>query len=149
MAFFDGLAFWHWWILAVLLMALEAMLPGAIFLWLGISAAVVGLVLLLFAPLSGALQLILFAVLAVVTVPGWRFLQRLRAKKSGEPEGTLNRRGEQYVGRRFTLGEAIVNGSGRLRIDDTQWRIAGEDLAAGTAVKVRGVDGVILLVERA
>lgn len=62
---------------------------------------------------------------------------------------TVNRRGEQYVGRRFTLDQPIVNGDGKLRIDDSVWRVAGEDMAAGTIVRVVGADGVILKVQRA
>jgi len=147
MAFFAELQFWHWWIFAVVLMALEALAPGAIFLWLGISAAVVGLALLLLRSLSWEVQLVLFAVLAVITVPGWRLLQR--RQRESDAGARLNRRGEQYIGRRFTLDEPVVNGSGRLRIDDTQWRVSGEDLSAGTAVRVTGANGVILLVERA
>ena len=60
----------------------------------------------------------------------------------------LNRRAEQYVGRVFTLQEPIVNGRGRLRVDDTVWRVEGEDCPAGTAVEVTGVDATLLRVRR-
>jgi membrane protein implicated in regulation of membrane protease activity len=61
----------------------------------------------------------------------------------------LNRRGEQYVGRLFTLQEAVVNGVGKLQVDDTTWRISGVDLPAGRKVRVAGVDGTTLRVEAA
>ncbi len=38
---------------------------------------------------------------------------------------TLNRRGEQLLGRNATLSEPIVNGRGQLKIDDTVWRCGG------------------------
>ena len=59
----------------------------------------------------------------------------------------LNRRGQQYVGRTFTLDEPIVNGLGKIHVDDSTWKIEGNDCPAGTKVKVTGVDGVILKVE--
>lgn len=60
---------------------------------------------------------------------------------------TLNRRGEQYVGRSFTLTEPIINNNGVIRVDDSTWRINGADLPAGSTIKVVGVQGVILQVE--
>jgi hypothetical protein len=39
--------------------------------------------------------------------------------ESDQPK--LNRRGEQYVGRTFTLEEPIVNGHGKIRVDDSTW----------------------------
>ena len=63
---------------------------------------------------------------------------------------TLNRRGEQYVGRHFTLEEAIVNGQGKIRVDDSTWKIEGpEDLPAGSQVQVIAVAGTVLKVEAA
>ena len=61
----------------------------------------------------------------------------------------LNRRGEQYVGRRLTLDEPIVNGRGQVKVDNSTWRVEGADLPAGTPVIVTGVRGTILNVERA
>jgi inner membrane protein len=136
--------FWHWWVLAALLLALEAMAPGAIFLWLGISAGVVGLLLLAFNDISVVAQVVVLAILSLVTVLGWRTYLRWRPVSTDDPR--LNRRGEQYVGREFTLAEPIVNGKGRVRIDDTQWRIEGPNTAAGSTVRVTAVNGAILVV---
>ena len=59
----------------------------------------------------------------------------------------LNRRGEQYIGRSFTLETAIDNGVGRVRVGDSLWRAVGDDMPAGSRVKVVGVDGASLKVE--
>lgn len=139
--------FWHWLILAAILVGAEMLLPGVVFLWIGIAAAITGLVLLVLPDLSWPVQLIAFAVLAVVATYAGKMVVRATRRPSDEP--TLNRRGEQYVGRRFTLAEPIVNGRGKIRIDDTTWKIEGEDLPAGTAIRVNGVAGAMLTVERA
>ena len=146
-AFLSGLSFWGWWIFAVLLMTLEMFLPGAIFLWIGIAAGIVGLLLLLLPDLSPTWQWTLFALLSVASVLGAKRYLHGRPIRSDRP--TLNRRGEQYVGRQFTLEHAIRNGVGRLHVDDTMWKVAGPDLPAGTAIQVTGTDGTILKVERA
>ena len=53
----------------------------------------------------------------------------------------------QYVGQVFTLDSPIQDGRGRLKISDTTWPISGENLPAGTVVKVTGADGIALKVE--
>jgi inner membrane protein len=142
---FQHVDHWSWWILAVVLLVMEAVLPGTFFMWMGISAGVVGLLLLLIPGMEWDYQIAIFAVLSVVTVIAWRMVQRKHPVESDQPK--LNRRGEQYVGRTFTLEEPIVNGHGKIRVDDSTWRILGDDCAAGSKVKVTGVDGVLLKVE--
>ena len=61
----------------------------------------------------------------------------------------LNRRTEALVGRVFTLEKPIVDGVGRVRIDDTVWRVSGPDAAAGSRVEVVRADGANLTVEPA
>ena len=138
------LLYWHWWVAALLLLILEAFAPGAVFLWMGVAAGVVGLLLLLMPKLALAAQLIVFGVLALITFFAWR---RFKPQEDAEDQPTLNRRGESYVGRHFTLSEAIVNGVGELRVDDTQWRVVGPDLPSGSAVRVTGTEGATLKVE--
>jgi membrane protein implicated in regulation of membrane protease activity len=36
---------------------------------------------------------------------------------------------------------------GKIRVDDTTWKIRGEDCPVGTRVEVTGVDGTIFKVE--
>lgn len=147
LAFVDTLNHWTWWAFGVVLVILEILLPGAVFVWLGIAAGLMGFVVLISPGLSWQAQFTLFAVLSVVSVVAGRMYMR-RHPTHTEDTG-LNRRGEQYIGRLFTLNEAIVNGTGKIVIDDTTWKVEGEDLPAGTRVKVTGVAGVLLKVEAA
>jgi hypothetical protein len=145
--FLDGLVHWHWWAAGVVLVILEVFVSGAILLWVGIAAAVVGLVVLFVPALDWQYQFLIFGLLSVASiVVSRRYLMR-HPIETDRPE--LNRRGQQYVGRSFTLAEPIENGRGRLHVDDTMWKIGGPDLAAGSQVRVVGVDGVILKVEAA
>jgi hypothetical protein len=84
-------------------------------------------------------------VLSVISIVIWRRYFRTRPDETDQP--TLNRRGEQYVGRLFTLTEPVVNGEGKITVDDSTWKIHGEDCPAGTRVAVTGVEGTILKVE--
>ncbi|MBT3048207.1 MAG: NfeD family protein [gamma proteobacterium symbiont of Ctena orbiculata] len=138
--------YWHWLILAVVLMILEVFSPGAFLLWMGLAAAVVGLLMLLLPELGWQMQILIFAILSVLIIVLVRaFLQR-RPIETDQPH--LNRRGEQYIDRTFTLQEPIVNGEGKIHVDDSTWKINGEDCPAGTRIRITGVEGVVLQVGR-
>lgn len=141
----ESITYWHWWILAAALIILEVFAPGAFFLWLGIAAGVVGGLIYLTPNLAWEYQVLVFSVLSVVSILVWRKYFRTTPEETDEP--ALNRRGEQYVGRVFTLTEPIVNSMGKIRVDDTTWKIRGEDCPVGTRVEVTGVDGTIFEVE--
>ena len=91
------------------------------------------------------IQLFAFTVLSIVSVLAWRKYLNKNPIQTDEP--TLNRRGQQYVGRVYTLTEPIVNGVGKIKVDDTLWKVNGEDTEAGKSVRVTAVDGVVLMVE--
>jgi len=141
----DSVDFWHWLILAVLLIALEIMISGAFFLWLGVSASVVGLVLWIFPDMSGAAQLLLFALTAVISITLWRV--RLSQHPTESEDDTLNTRTAQYIGRIFTLVEPIIDGYGKIRVDDSYWQVNGPDCEKDKKVKVISTDGMVLKVE--
>lgn len=142
----EQITFWHWWVMAVVLVILEVFAPGAVFIWLGVAAGVVGFVLLVIPSLSWEWQFLLFSIFSVLSIVLWR--KRLLQHPTETDQPRLNRRGEQYVGRVFTLAEPISNGQGKIKVDDTTWKITGVDCVAGSRVKVSGVDGVVLLVEK-
>jgi membrane protein implicated in regulation of membrane protease activity len=142
----DGTEFWHWWILALIFAGIEILAPGVFFIWLGAAAALTGLIALVIPGMGWEIEALIFAVLAVVTVVYWRNHIRMNKGKD-DAASTLNRRGEQMIGRTAVLSEPIQNGRGKARIDDTVWRVEGADLPAGTPIKVTAVDGAILKVE--
>jgi hypothetical protein len=143
--YLETLAYWDWFIAALVLVILEIFAPGAVFMWLGIAAGVVGAVVYLAPELDWKWQFTLFAVLSLVSIVVSRRYLKRRPLATDHPD--LNRRGAQYVGRNFTLDEAVVNGRGRMRVDDGTWAVEGPDLPAGSKVRVKGVDGTTLHIE--
>ena len=147
MTLLDHLQFWHWWILGLMLGVVELLAPGTFFLWFGLAAGVTGLILLVLPGLDWHYQLLAFAVLAVAAVIAGRSVMRRQNRRRAP--NSLNRRGEQYVGRVFTVEQAIVNGRGSIRVDDSIWRAEGPDTATGESVRVVKAGSSVLRVERA
>ncbi len=142
---FELLGRWIWFIVAALLAIVELMVPGVLAIWLAIAAAIVG-GLLLVVDLPLAAQLAIFAVLSVVLV--WASRQFLSRHPIESDHPTLNQRGASYVGRVFVVEQEIRNGSGKIRVGDSLWLAEGEDAEAGARVKVIGVNGSALIVEK-
>jgi len=136
-------AYWNWWVLGVALMAVEALLPGFFFLWMGVAALLVGLVLAVWPGMEWTWQVMLFAMLSVGSIVAWQI--RLRRHPTPTADSLLNRRGHQYVGRVFTLDAPIINGHGKIRVDDSTWKVVvTRDCPAGTRLRIVGVSGVVL-----
>ncbi len=145
MELFDTLHYWHWWVIAVVLVILELTVSGAFFfLWIAAATAITGLIALVVPGLAWEGQLFLFALLAVISLVLWH---RFKPDQTASDVPTLNKRGHQYIGRHFTLDHPIVNGIGKLTVSDTTWKIAGPDMPAGTKVTVTRVEGTSLHVE--
>jgi len=141
-----ALTFWHWWIFAAVLITLEVLLGTFDLLWTGIAAFIVGLVVWIFPSLAWEGQIVIFAILSVLSIIVWRNYAKKNPAVSDEP--LLNRRGEQYVGRVVTLEEPIIDGIGKVKLDDSTWKVQGEDCDAGTKIKIIAVDNVVFQIEK-
>lgn len=137
---------WSWLITGLILLGLELLLPGGVFLWLGISAIVTGLVRFVI-PLDFPHQVGVFGILGVMSILFWLRVARRYGNLTDRP--LLNRRAERHVGEEMVLNEPITDGFGRVPIGDTIWRVAGPDLPAGRRVRVVGHDGALLRVVEA
>jgi membrane protein implicated in regulation of membrane protease activity len=137
---------WIFVVGGVVLMALELLAPGAFMIWLGLAGVLTGLWLFVF-PLGWEIALVIFAVLAVAFALVGRRLAGGKTSDAGQ-DG-LNERGRALVGRTFRLEEPIAERRGRVRVDDTVWRVEGPDAPAGAQVRVVGVEGTLLRVEPA
>ena len=134
----------HWLVVAASFAVIEIAVPAMVCIWLAAAALGTALIVWLAPGLSWEHQALIFAALAVASVAIGRLaFGRIRGQSS---DVRLNRRAEIYVGRTFTLERPIVDGRGRLRVDDTMWLVDGPDLPAGTRVQVTGVDNTMLRV---
>jgi inner membrane protein len=141
------IVFWHWLTLGMVLILAEVVMPGTFLLWPGIAALLTGVLAYLTPSLGWHVHAVVFALLAVAAALAGRKVYGRLSRPSDEPD--LNRRGLRYVGQVHTLGQAIVDGGGRLKLGDGTWKVLGPDLPAGTRVRIVGVDGIALRVERA
>ena len=90
-ALFSHIDYWHWWILAGILLILEISAPSFFFLWLAIAAIITGFVLLAMPDLGWQYQFLTFSGLAIVSIAAFRRYQRSRPTVTDQP--SLNRRG--------------------------------------------------------
>ena len=142
---YDNLAYWHWWILAVVLIILEILTPGAFFMWMSAAAGVVGLALLVMPDITWQTQFLLFSVISIVAIIAGKAWFSRNPIETEMP--TLNERENELIGKVFSVEQDIVNGSGRIKVGESTWKANGPDCKAGGSVKVVGVDGAVLTVE--
>ncbi len=135
-----------WLSLGILLAIAELVAPGVFLIWLGIGALLTGVTALL-TDLPVWAQLGEFAVLSIVAVYlGRQFLGR-PDRQPGDP--LLNDRVARLIGSQVIVEEAIVAGSGKVRVGDGLWLATGEDVPVGAVVHVTGArDGVLIVSER-
>ena len=137
---------WSWLIVGFVLLALELLLPGGVFLWLGVAAIVSALVTFVF-PLDWPREVGIFGLLGLASIIFW--LRVVRDRGNGTDKPLLNRRAERLVGQEAMLDEPITDGFGRVPLGDSVWRVAGPDLPAGQRIRIVGHEGAVLKVEAA
>ena len=137
-------AHWAWLILAAALATAEVLVPGFFLIWFALAAFATGLIAL-FLPVPVAIQLVLFAAFAVVSVYAGRRWFKMNPIESADPK--LNDRGARMVGEIVTVVEAIEAGGGRVKVGDSVWNAKGPDTAVGAKVRISALDGGAVVVE--
>jgi len=135
---------WLWAIGGVVLLIAEVIAPGFFLVFIGAAAIATGLFALLFG-LGLPLQLILFAVYTWLAVMLGRRFYANRAADSSDP--LLNDRAGRLVGKVVTVVSEVDEHNGRVRVGDSEWNARGGPAAAGTRVRITGIDGNCLTVE--
>lgn len=72
---------------------------------------------------------------------------RSRQRELARPTAE-HRLGMRYIGEATTLQTPIQNGVGSVRLGNRDWPVRGPNLPVGVRVRITGVDGVVLLVDR-
>ena len=135
-----------WLIIGALLILFEIILPGVYLFWVGIASLIVGGILSV-VDLTLTYQILLFAIFAILSV-----LVGVKVYKGKDKDiktDHLNQaRGSEYVGKVFTLTNDVIDNQGRLPIGDSVWGIHGEDLPAGTKIRITKITGNTLIYEK-
>lgn len=135
---------WGWIIIGALLLGSELLIVDAGFylVFLGIAAAITGLIELAGAGLEPWVQWILFSVISLALMVLFRkkLYDKLRGSGIGYETGP--------VGEIVTLEQELAPGDkGRLAFRGTQWTVineSDESFKAGQHVQIRAIDGLSL-----
>lgn len=135
---------WHWLAIGLVLAAGEMAIPGVFLIWMAGAAIITGLVTWI-VPIGVPLQIVLFALLAILFVFAGKRWLRNNPIVGADPK--MNDRGGRLVGETVLVTHAIDGGQGRVRCGDSEWLVRGPDAEPGTRMRVCGHDGAVLLVE--
>lgn len=138
--------FWYWWVLALVFLVVEILAPGFFFLWMAASGFITGIMVWLIPSVSMNVQVFVFSILSIIAIAVWKFYLKKHTTETDQP--LLNKRGAQYIGRVFNLYQAIENGQGKIKVDDSIWKVQGEDCDIKTRVRVIAIRGTVFDVEK-
>ncbi len=137
-------AHYAWLALGLILAALEMAIPGVFLIWMAGAAMIVGALAWL-TPIGLPLQIVVFALLAIVAVfMGRRYIT---AHPIHEADPMMNKRADRLVGESVVVTQAIEGGTGKVRLGDSEWLARGADAAVGSRLRVTGHEGTALKVE--
>jgi hypothetical protein len=136
---------WFWLIGGVVLLIAELIAPGFFLMFVGAAAILTG-ILAVALPISPALQLGAFAVLAIAIARfGGRRAYASRYDHSSDP--SLNNPVHRLLGRVVIVVEPVDGNGGRVRVGDSVWPARGGPASVGERVRIVDVDGNCLKVE--
>lgn len=143
---------WHWVALGLLLIGAELLVPSFTIFWFGLGAVLTGVLLLVFSGMSLTAQLALFAFFsAVCTILWFRVLKPRMVDRS-----TAGMSREAILGELGTViqGAAGSHDKAKVRfvvplLGSEEWPcICDVSLQVGDQVKVSGIEGHVLTVEK-
>lgn len=147
--FLSDLTYWHWIILGIVFIASESLMPAALlFLWPGIAAMMIAVIVTLVPYLDPIYQVGLWLITSLAFTLQWIDYRKANPPKTAARQ-TPRSQWQDYVGRQFTLRRAIINGRGEIQIEEEIFPVyAIDDYPAGTLVKVTRVEGKALRVQQ-
>ncbi len=138
---FDNLNFIHWLILGIGLIIIELFLWTVFLLWIGSSAITSGVIYFLFPNISGLMQLLIFAVIAIAATS---LAKKYYPVKTVDEQ--LHNKAKSHIGKECTI-ESIENGVTKVKIGKSLWLAKGSNLSAGQTVKIIDVESSTFIVE--
>ena len=138
---FDNLNFIHWLILGIGLIIIELFLWTVFLLWIGSSAITSGVIYFLFPNISGLMQLLIFAVIAIAATS---LAKKYYPVKTFDEQ--LHNKAKSHIGKECTI-ESIENGVTKVKIGKSLWFAKGSNLSTGQTVKIIDVESSTFIVE--
>jgi membrane protein implicated in regulation of membrane protease activity len=89
-----------------------------------------------------------FVVFALTVFGLWFWREYRVQQRDLDSASSPLRTGERYIGHVVTVPKGIENGAGQVKLGARQWPLRGPDVPAGAKVRITGVDGRILIVDR-
>lgn len=147
-----NIEYWHWIVMGLLLSLSEILLTSFVLLWFGLSAIIVGGLMMIF-PLTITLQLLIWVLLSLFFVFGW-FKWVSPQLKDASLSGMAR---ESMLGQIGTVIEynSVQQGRGVVRfpapiLGDAEWQfICSEAIEVGNRVIVQEFSGNSLIVTKA
>lgn len=143
-----NIAYWHWMVLGLLLVATELFIPVFVMIWFGASAIAVGLILLV-VDMSLVVQMLFWLSLSVLDLVVW--FKFIHPKMKNKTLSGMSR--EQVIGQEgmvIRLGSEIEQGTIRFSIPvlgSDEWQfICREHVAVGDRLVVEDISGNTLIV---
>lgn len=137
------ITYWTWLIIGVVFIIIELFVWSVFFLWLGISAILVGILFYFVPTLSISSQLLIFAVLSITSI----YIAK-KFWKVASNDTQLNNRASRHIGNTYSVVELNDQGA-KVRVGDSLWLAQGCEMTIGQQVKVISVDSTVLIVEPA
>jgi hypothetical protein len=89
-----------------------------------------------------------FVVFAITAFGLWFWREYRVQQRDLESPSAPHRVGERFIGQVVTVPDGIQDGSARVKLGTRHWRLRGPNVPAGARVRVTGVDGSTLIVDR-
>ena len=146
--FLNGISPWWWVALALALGTIEILTFSFFLIWPGIAAFFVAVLMWIFPEMSGALQILAFAVMsAILTLLGRQWVM---TKKPTSDNPGLNNRASALIGRNAVLIEDLSGDVlGNVEVDGIRWRARldnpDSNAASGASLRVNSADGMVLI----
>ncbi|MEX1670718.1 NfeD family protein [Zhongshania guokunii] len=144
----SNIAYWHWMVFGLLLVASEMFVPVFVMIWFGASAIAVGLVLAV-VEMSLVVQLLFWLTLSVADLLLW--FKFIHPKMKNRTLSGMSR--EQVIGQEgmvIRIGPEVEHGTMRFSIPvlgSDEWQfICREPISVGDRVCVEDISGNTLIV---
>ncbi|MEJ0015386.1 MAG: NfeD family protein [Acetobacteraceae bacterium] len=129
-----------WMVAGLVLLGFEILAPGAFMMWLGLAAIGTGLVVLA-TGIAFQFQVVTVAILAAITLAIGLRLRRRPTRLNTQQAGLAGR---------SATALSFQGREGRVRVGDSDWAArvphGVPEPAAGTRLRIEGVDGTVLIV---